>query len=595
MALLMASSPMYSEFKAQKIDNAPFMSVSANGKYGVFTLQGIALGVVNLENPQEGDLFFDDRDNSYYQNEYLPGYGTALANDGTCVGNAVLYEFPTDSTYVQTDNAVIYKNGKVIPLPAPNPKLGNMAHSITPDGSVICGNIGNDNFSINAKKIMLLPVVWYRNADGSYADPVVLPHPEKDFLGGVPQYVTAVAMSADGNTIAGTVTATSGFWVYPIVYKRDASGEWSYSLPALNLFHTHPEVQVPANPGDYPDLEDFATDEEKAAYQAALEAWQAAGGQDWANYPRLENFMTADEIAAYKAAVAKYNVDKAAYDAAVDAATAGSITLTFNNVILSPDGKTVSSTYLVDSGFGPMLAKPKYNRMIEKAKRHEEGEGEEEEPTSTIYSISTEDGSYKTYTCKEGLSVTCAANRGILMAYSGTLYDPKAYVVDPEKGAIELQDYYKETCPEMSAWIPANMKHEVEDYDYETGEVIWVEKLLSGQPFCTPDMKTIVSMIVNTFDLETEALYFGYVFQGLPEVSPSGVKDVKALENGLGVERGGIVTVSGEAFVEVFATDGSKVFAGQANGRTDTGLGNGVYVVRATFADGKTAVRKALF
>lgn len=593
-AVLMASTPMFAEFSVQQLDNAPFMGISANGKYSIFTIDGIMLGVVNLED-MSGDIYMDERGSDYYQNEYLPGYGTCVANDGSAVGNAVLYEPTSETTYSQTDNAVVYKNGELTVLPSPHPELFNMAHAITPDGSVICGNVGNDNFGLDAKNIMMVPAVWYRNADGGYDDPVILPHPETDFLGGVPQYVTANAISADGNTVAGTITATSGFWVYPIVYKRDASGKWSYSLPSLNLFYTHPEVQVPEHPGEYPDMEDFISEEGKAAYDAALAAWQAAGGNDWENYPRLEDFMTDEEKQAYNDAVSKYEADKAAYDAAVDAATAGSITLTFNNVVLSPDGKQFSSTYVPDSGFGPLKPgklSPKHSPFMKKGTR----EGETTDYTvSTVFVFNLDDDTYKTYSCENGVNVTCAANNGILVGYSSDIYTPIAYVMDPAKGVAPMQEYYKESCPAMSTWINENMNYLIETMDWDTGETITEEKLISGIPFCTPDMQTVTTYAFNSFDLSSDSYYFGYVFQGLPEVKPSGVKDVLAKGSLLKVQRGGIINVDGNAYIEVFTTEGSKVFSGNASGSISTGLRSGVYVVRAKFADGKTSVCKAMF
>ena len=596
-ALLAASTPMSAEFKAQTLENAPFMSVSQNGKYGIFTIDGIMLGIVNLENPEEAYTYMDERGSEYFQNEYLPGYGTCVANDGTAVGNAVLYEMTSETTYDQSDNAVIYRNGELEVLPTPHPEMFNMAHAITPDGSVICGNVGNDAFSLDSRNIMMVPAVWVRNAEGKYDDPILLPHPDKDFMGGVPQYVTANAISEDGNTVAGTITASSGFWIYPIVYKRDANGEWSYTLPALDLFYTHPEVTVPENPGDYPVREDYMTDEEKAAYNAAMEAWLAAGGQDWENYPSLEDFQSDEEKAAYEAACQKYEADKAAYQAAVDQATEGSITFTFNNVVLSPDGKLFASTYSPNSGFGPMkpgMKSAKFSRMLAKNTREGEGDDTEEELNATTYVVNVEDGTYKTYTYSEGVSVTCAANNGIFTGYASANDTPRAMVMDPAKGAVPVQEYYQESCPEMTAWINENMYHDVQTYDPETWDPMIVNMLISGIPFCTPDMKTMVSYASNVFDFGSMAYYYGYIFQGLPG-NESGVKDVLAKDSELSVRRGGIIDVDGEAFVEVFATDGSKVFTGNASGSLSTGLRNGVYVVRATFANGKVSVRKAMF
>ena len=75
----------------------------------------------------------------------------------------------------------------------------------------------------------------------------------------------------------------------------------------------------------------------------------------------------------------------------------------------------------------------------------------------------------------------------------------------------------------------------------------------------------------------------------------SSVKNVISKKSQLNVERGGIINVNGQAYVEVFTTNGSKVFAGNVSGAVSTGLRSGVYVVRAKFADGKLGICKALF
>lgn len=563
--LLMTSMQMFAGFKAQILPNAPLMGVSENGKYGIFSIDGIMLCIIDLDNPGDENnpnMFFDDSDNPYVQNEYLPGYGTCVANDGTAVGNAVLYEFTSETTYNQTDNAVVYSNGELKILPSPRPDLYNMAHAITPDGSVICGNVGNDQFNINSKDVMVIPAVWYRNAEGGYDDPILLPHPKTDFLGGTPQYVTAVAISADGNTVAGTVTATSGFWTYPIVYKRDvATGEWSYSLPGQSLFLTHPEVTIPADPGDYPNQKDFMTEEELAAYNQAMADWQAAGGNDWSTYPSLDDFITEEETAAYKAACEKFEMDYAAYQEAVDQATAGSVTMTFNNVVLSPDGKQYASTYTPDTGWGPMLMSkgkkaapmsPKYSRLLSasqmKKAAREEAEGEEY-AVATTFVFNLEDDTYKTYTCEEGANVSCAGNNGVFLGYTGSVYYPEAVVMNPEKGVAKMQDYYKESCPEFATWINENMLHEVvETYDPETDEPVMGNKTISGIPFCTPDMKTITTHALNQFDLTSDAYYFGYIFQGLPDAATAAVKNINAANN---IDKN----------AEFFTVDGIKVSA----------------------------------
>lgn len=579
-------------------NNGVFSGISKDGKYTVSNIYNMMLILADLDDKDNCFIYYDDDPNHVeagVQDGYMPGFGTCVALDGSAVGNAVLYTVDMEAhTYEQTDQAVIFKQGEIIPLPCVNPALGGIAHAVTPDGSAICGIMGNASFSIDPDGIMQLPVVWYRNEDGTYAEPYVLPHPDKDFLGGVPQYVTAIAMSQDGNTIVGQVISETGFDVYPIVYRRDAEGKWSYTLPFSELYYTHPEVVIPENPGDCPEYDDFMTAEEIQAYKDALKAWQDAGGTDWSTYPKKKDFMTDEELAAYNAALQKWNTDKDAYDEAVAAATEGSIKFVFNNVVLSPDGKYFAMT---KEGAGSILMKPGLkpvkNSPLNKVKK---AEGEGDEPTAEysypmIFDI--EANTYKSYMLSDGdLALTCAGKDGKFVGYKGNVLEAtEAYVLDPEAGLKTLAEYK----PAVSEWIDANMVHPVETYEFneETGQYdpVIVDMRMTGIPFCTPDMSVITTYVYNSWDV-SDNLAYGYVFRFPEDVS---VKGVAADANGMRVLRDGMIRIDGQAEVEVFATDGIRVFRGAANGTVSTGLKKGMYIVRATFADGTVKTTKVSF
>ena len=133
--------------------------------------------------------------------------------------------------------AAYVKGGEWHLLPVPYPEHTNLAHGITPDGKVICGVVGNDDVSLDATNIMSLPAVWYLQDDGTYGEPVVLPHPEKDFTGRVPQYVSAISISDDGKTVVGQVRDYRGSMEEPIVYTCNDKGEWSYTLICPELIN----------------------------------------------------------------------------------------------------------------------------------------------------------------------------------------------------------------------------------------------------------------------------------------------------------------------------------------------------------------------
>ena len=75
---------------------------------------------------------------------------------------------------------------------------------------------------------------------------------------------------------------------------------------------------------------------------------------------------------------------------------------------------------------------------------------------------------------------------------------------------------------------------------------------------------------------------------GTKLVEADGLVELRALP-------GGIVAVSSPAAIDVFSADGACVFKGNGEGEISTGLSNGIYVVRARFADGKVRVCKAAF
>lgn len=527
-ALLMAAAPAFADVTPAVYPDAPFMGISSNGKYTTFSLQGMLLSVLNLEDPSECSVYYDE---VYQMGQYIPGYGTCVADDGSTVGNATIY----DAEGNQWDQAVIYNvKGDLTVLSVPDKDQINLAHGITPDGSRICGNVGLSPFSMDSQMIMQVPVIWNRNEDGTYGDPVMLPYPAKDFLGEVPQMITALAISSDGKTVAGEVVSNSGWWTYPIIYTLGDNGEWSYSLPFLNeLFFTNPEIYIPANPGNYPLVNDFMTQEELDAHAKALEEWNNTPyeDRDWSKYPNIQNFMSDEEKEVYAAAVDKYYVDLAAYQNAVDAATAGSVTFEFNSVVLAPDGKSVAYNYNA-GGVGPLKPaqkSPKYSPLSKSAR-----EGEEL-ATSTVFVLNLEDGkSYKTYTCEEGLTATCAAKDGKYVAYSGNSWGgyPCAMVIDPEKGLQPLQEYF----PAIKSWVDDNLMFAIETYDPETWEPVEKDMVVTGLPFCTPDMNTVTTYI-NELDPTAEnagQLYRGFVFSGL--TSGSGVNVIETGKKAADVE-----------------------------------------------------------
>lgn len=288
-----------------------------------------------------------------YTKVYFAGYGHSVTDNGMVCGMA---QESSES------NAAYFKDGVWVVLPQLSGKLTgfNSANACTPDGSVICGSLGSEGADMSTSdRLMLYPVVWTLNADGVYVCQE-LPHPTKDFTGRVPQYVTALDISADGNTIVGQMVDYSGFYIVPILYTRNAEGAWSYQLLAEDQVYDKekaanlPEwVEQPVQPR----AEDYMSAADVDAYNAAVEKYNeayqrwAAGDIEWEDvpaYPKKEFYISDKaKAAAYAAAVAKYNEDNAAWYAAFEAFDEALTEVTtgksfeFNSIHITPNGKYI--------------------------------------------------------------------------------------------------------------------------------------------------------------------------------------------------------------------------------------------------------------
>lgn len=270
--------------------------------------------------------------------QYTAGTGNFLSNEGIVA---------IDITDVGP--AAVWDNGKINELPVSTHHTSSHANGITPDASRVCGNIGLAEFSLD-DVIMQTPVLWTRGEDGSWNDCIKLPYPTVDFTGRVPQYVLAVAISADGKTIAGQIRDYSGFVMQPIVWQEDENGDWAYSLPNPELINPN-GVEFPEWPGEAPEWVDplaYMTPAEAAAYQEALNEYYTT----WENEPNPADFMTEEEKAAYLAAKEAYDVNYAQWETDFFAYTDllmevqdSAILFPMNNVCLSPNGRYYASSH----------------------------------------------------------------------------------------------------------------------------------------------------------------------------------------------------------------------------------------------------------
>ncbi len=550
-------------FEAPKIIvDQSFQAISPDGHYLLSDLQG----VVTIHDLVSGQTYtYGEEDASYSL-----GQGNLVNNLGMVLGS-------TSSLY----DAAYWQDGKWYKLAVPNENLSNFANGVTPDGSRICGCVGMDVVSLDTENLMMGPAYWDRKADGTFGDYVILPHPELDFTGRVPQYITAVSISADGKTIIGQVTDYAGMRNYPIVYTQAEDGEWSYKILLEDLFK--PEEPLPASPGDgpmAPTIQDFMTDEEKADYQKALDEW-AADGYDYTKYPNEADYASAEEVAEYEAAYSKWEEDFAKWDAeftafmeAYQALIEKSPDFYYNNVILSPDGKSYVTTAGVEDNSDPMswFAKVTY----------------------TPWAIGIADNAVTKYPAEGSMTVNAMPCDDYLLVNSGINDIPvMSYLVDFKTGEYTATtDWLGAKSEELKEWMEENFTHEVEEYDWETGETSFSEVFSPGMAVASEDLKIFAMWTQSwAWDLTYTTTTEGYI---IDLNTLSGVRDAISTPTAkVTFDTNGMLSIEGDVkAVHVYDLSGRQMFVTTEAGNVANNLAKGVYLVKALTTDGASVAAK---
>ena len=567
---------------AEKLTQASYSSISPNGTWLAENFEG-SVSVYNRAT-QQRDEFISD------MGSFSLGLGNCVSNNGVVVGAA------------DEGAPVLFVDGDTISLPVGDIELfyGSCANGITPDGSVIVGSLACGNYLSEDPdaSLFLVPVLWKQNADGSYADFEVLPYPAKDFQGKSPQYITALAVSEDGKTIVGQLTDWSGTVVVPLVYKQAEDGTWSYSLISEDLLYDKELVaQLPECPSftaNYPNAEDYMTEEEKAAYAAAMEAYNEAldayyNGliEEWPDMPDANDFIGAEGLAAYEEAVAAYYAAHEAYEEAYlqyeeayDAAVFGT-SFAFNSVKISSNGRYV----------GTELSEPDPNSAG--------GWG----PTPVILTPGIIDlqADAPAFEALNGtdMLVSCVSDEGLVMAATPATEYSRCTVVYADKNAEPqpIVDYVKAKNEELGNWIDENLRFDVTEvsYDDEWNEVVTLheDSLITGTLYATPDGAVLCSFLYDMWS-EEEAGPLSYVvdFFGVP----SGIEQI-----GAAGRQPGLKVVDGRLCVDGDVRKVSIIDASGRTLRTMNGSGaalqfgaTGAYIVRMECSDGSVVSRKVL-
>lgn len=538
-------------------DDLWFTIMSPNGRYAGSEFDG----VVTILDTKSGTLTSFGTDDGGF---YSLGMGNCLNNSGLLLGSQT-----------ESYDASYYENGEWKSLPVPNSVgMADLANGVTPDGSRICGTLAIKALDVDAS-MMTVPVIWNRQADGTYGEYFVLPHPDKDFTGREPQQISANWISDDGKTIAGQVTDYGGAVQEIIIYRQDADGNWSYELPFFDLYNPE-KLEFPEYPGEGPESpveEDFMSEGEKANYQDAIQEWIDGGYQG--SYPDYSDYMDDEEKAAYEAArekyekeleewSEKYNAFDDVYYACLDVAPL----MVFNSEILSTDGKL----YVVAC--------------------------QVENPNSTSWFDATMEETWKfdlesneitKYTNVEGVSATTICSGGILVGSTSIWDNPQGYIT--ENGEWKpIVEYIEKRKPEWTEWIGENMLHNVVVGMDEEWNDIYDDVLLTGMPVASADLSVILTSAQNVWDFMTYTKAYLFDFGQ----ADAAVKTIAADGNIVIKAEGKTIVVEGDvASIEVFDVNGRQVLNVDAPASVvPTNLASGIYVVRAVAPNGAVTTAK---
>lgn len=554
LSALLAAGSLYSsaaDFQAPAIyPEACFQGISPNGRWLAASLNG-TVTILDLQEDKRYDYY---ETGSYF---YTEGLGNYVSNVGVVLGGTT-----TNS------DAAYWENGEWHSLNVPNPDMSNLSCGITPDASRIVGSVGTAPVSIDGDNLMLAPAYWDRLPDGSYSDAKLLPRPELDFTGRVPQHITAISVSEDGKTVGGQIMDCQGTLITPIIYIQDAEGNWTYK--ALTELINPQNIQLPENPGESPagpTIEQFMTETEKATYDKAYADWEA-DGYDYSKYPNAADYISAEGYAQYEAAYYAYIEEFNAWNEKFMAFSDTyweiydtAIPFIFNNVCMTPDGKNYYSTGEVEDNSDPFAWPPV--------------------SISTPYAISTSDWKATPVdTQGRSLSVTSVANNSTIMLCNGVAAVPMEGYMHTNGTITPIKDYLHSLSPELKTWMDETLKIETETgYDPDTFEPIYGEVYMTGMLLASADLQTL-SMWNN------DPLGYGFCKGYLFDLKQyGGISGATADASGADVafDAAGNLVVTGDVTsLQVYDLSGRCLFAAQApQGTVNCPLASGVYVVRA--------------
>lgn len=579
-----------SNVPTNKFPTEALSSISANGEWAVGNTD--AEFSIVIRNLYTGKSWLYEWEEAQGGPQYAPAIGNAASDAGVVVGEV-------------GDRPAYWVNGEWNFLPVGDYKNMTQMGGISADGSVIFGAIGKQGMSDELDDVQFTrPCVWYRNADGTYGDPLFLPQPERDLTNAIPQYFTPIAISSDCNTIGALMTCNYGNPHVPYVFTRDASGQWSYNMIGADLINpdnlVFPEFHGSYNGPARPNYEDYLTEAQQEAYLAEAKIYgeelQASG--DYTDeeielilWGYAAKFMSEPQEAEftklwneYLKAYNDWALDFLEYESVLARMLTDGMNFEMNNLCLSSDGK-----YLYATGTEYVHARP----------------GDPENAFDVVLQpvrFDTATGESFVFSSNNAVYLSSVADDGSVLGRTVTGDDyiyTEAYIFP--QGAYEsvsLDVYMKDNGHDGAAiWMENNLFHEVMAPNASGTGFIIVDSYSMGIPRVTPDMSLIMfTTSTANWSPEENYLWISYVLN--VDQQDTGVEEIASgSDAAMRLLPGGVVELDGQfASLEIYDLSGATVYSVAAPAaRTATGLGTGVYVVRALSADGDVIVRKAVF
>ena len=534
MAVVLWAQSAMGELDGVKIINSAIGHKISHS--GVWVIAETYMGGTVVYNTQTG------ADPVYYTADYGQGY--VVSDNGWIVGLELVDD--------EFNHPIIMADGKQwTPDVFKNQTSGSL-HSITPDGSRVCGMVGGGNTYRN------LPFYCDIDANGNFGEIQILPFPDTDFFGSRPQYCSATWMSEDGKTIAGQMIDARGAFVSPIVYKEQSDGSWSYSLPSANMFNPN-GLPIPAPFGDiddeypdapYPELQNFMTPAQYQKWEEALLEWELhnfAAAYD--PYSRLDEFMSLenvqkyyDAIDKYNAAVEEYNEKNFAYWDELYEIADESLFFIRNAMSLSADGKWLASSAQVEDMSDPDNITGKYVPYLCNLE------------TGQWVKCGDSNLSLLTNQILPGGTVICNNPANDNLPQISYVY------IRSSKTLMSLYDFVNNDDPTLGKWYRDNLT--ADDLivgEDETGGLITEKNVvITGSAAFSEDMSVLIAG-VSGYELGIQD-YFTYIIQ-----------DFEA-----GVES--LVAAPSDGVYRVYNLQGVKVLETK-NAQEVGNLGKGIYIV----------------